>query len=195
MSTAALLDDARAALADAPREALGELVEPRRVLGIARAAAHRPPRRRLAPRACCSSPTTPCSPRATSSAPGRRRRAGFTAESQRRRAELAAAARRGGFAEGETVHIGWRMLDLDAVDRGAASGPLALRDGVPSVRWSAAGGYVPLDAYLDERIELLRHPPAGRVRRQAGPNARAKARSSRAGSVTDAASTRPAMAS
>ena len=88
-------------------------------------------------------------------------RRGFTAESQRRRAELAAAARRGGFAEGEVVHIGWRELDVDAVDRGTASGPLALREGVPSVRWSAVRGYMPLAAYLDERIELLRHPPAG----------------------------------
>jgi hypothetical protein len=88
-------------------------------------------------------------------------RRGFAAESQRRRAELAAAARRGGLEEGESVHIGWMQLDADGVDRGAASGPLALRDGVPSVRWSAAGGYVPLAAYLDERIELLRHPPLG----------------------------------
>jgi hypothetical protein len=38
---------------------------------------------------------------------------------------------------------------------------LALQDGVPSVRWSPAAGLVPLAAYLDERIELLRHPPAG----------------------------------
>ena len=56
---------------------------------------------------------------------------GFTAESQRARAELAAAARRGGFAEGEAVHVGWRMLHPDALAEGEASGPLALRDGVP----------------------------------------------------------------
>ncbi len=86
---------------------------------------------------------------------------GYTAESQRARAQLAAAARRGGFAEGETVHVGWRMLDLDAVGRGEVSGPLALRDGIPSVRWSAAGLYVPLAGYLDERIALLLDPPAG----------------------------------
>jgi len=29
------------------------------------------------------------------------------------------------------------------------------------VRWSAAGGYVPLDAYLRERVELLTNPPQG----------------------------------
>ena len=88
---------------------------------------------------------------------------GYTAESQRRRSELAAAARRGGFEEGETFHIGWRMLDPSALDRGevAASDPLALVDGVASIRWSAAGGFMPLERYLDERVGLLLDPPAG----------------------------------
>ena len=84
---------------------------------------------------------------------------GYTAQSQRRRAELAAAASRGGFADGATVHIGWRALDPVAVDRGEASGPLALADGVVSIRWSAAGGYMPLERYLAERIALLLEPP------------------------------------
>ena len=110
---------------------------------------------------------------------------GYTAESQRRRSELAAAARRGGFAEGQAVHIGWRMLDLDAVAGGEASGPLALQDGVPSVRWSAAGAYVPLDAYLRERIALLLRP-AGRgvavelSRRRVRTRARRRAAAGRA---------------
>jgi hypothetical protein len=160
MSIAALLEDARAALTGVQREALGELRESRRVLGIAR-------RARIVRIGdawhlgvlLLGSDTlfaTGDVIRARQEAPR-----GFTAESQRARAELAAAARRGGFAEGETVHIGWRMLDPDAILRGAASGPLVLTDGVPSVRWSAAGGYVPLDAYLRERVELLRNPPAG----------------------------------
>lgn len=84
--------------------------------------------------------------------PGRR---GYTAESARARAERRAEALRGGFAAGETVHVGWVELDPDAVDAGESSGPLALIDGVPSVRWSTAGGYMPLDAYLRERIALL----------------------------------------
>ena len=129
------------------------------MLGIARASADRARRDAPGISACCCSTTTPCSPPATSSAPAPEAPRGFTAESQRARAELAAAASRGGFAEGETVHVGWRMLDLDAVARGEASGPLAWRDGVPSVRWSAAGGCVPLAAYLDERIALLLDPP------------------------------------
>ena len=85
--------------------------------------------------------------------PGRR---GYTAESARERAERRALALRGGFAEGDVVHIGWSVIDVDAVDAGGASGPLASVDGVPSVRWSTAGGWMPLEAYLRERVELLR---------------------------------------
>lgn len=82
-------------------------------------------------------------------------RRGYAAESARARAERRAEASRGGFANGETVHVGWTPIDLAAVAAGGPSGPLALVDGVPSVRWSAAGGYMPLEAYLRERIALL----------------------------------------
>ncbi|WP_247631172.1 glutaminase [Microbacterium croceum] len=85
--------------------------------------------------------------------PGRR---GYTAESARERAVRREEALRGGFAEGEVVHVGWSIIDVDAVDAGGSSGPLALIDGVPQVRWSAAGGHMPLGAYLRERVELLR---------------------------------------
>ena len=160
MSAAAVLDAARARLAGAPREALGELVVPRRMLGLGRS-----PRivRRAEAWHLGVLLLTDDAVLATGDIVRAREevRRGFAAESQRRRAELDAAARRGGIAEGEVVHVGWERLDVEAVDRGAASGPLALRDGVPSVRWSAAGGYVPLAAYLDERIELLMHPPGG----------------------------------
>lgn len=81
-------------------------------------------------------------------------RRGYTAESARARAERRGQARRGGFAEGEVVHVGWQVLDVVAVDAGAASGPLALLDGVPHIRWSASGSLVPLAGYLDERIAL-----------------------------------------
>lgn len=89
--------------------------------------------------------------------PGRR---GYTAESARQRAERRAEALRGGFAEGDVVHVGWSVIDVTAVDAGAASGPLALVDGVPAVRWSSAGGFMPLEAYLRERVALLRDAPA-----------------------------------
>lgn len=82
-------------------------------------------------------------------------RRGYTAESARDRAERRAQARRGGFAEGEVVHVGWEVLDVAAVDAGGASGPLETVDGVPSVRWSPGGALVPLRGYLDERIALL----------------------------------------
>lgn len=86
--------------------------------------------------------------------PGRR---GYTAESARARATRRQLALRGGFDEGDVVHVGWSVIDVDAVDAGGSSGPLALRDGVPMVRWSSAGAYMPLDAYLRERIDLMRN--------------------------------------
>jgi hypothetical protein len=162
VSIGPLLDAARARLALAPREALGELVAPRRILGIGRA-----PRIVRAGTAWHLGALllTEDALLATGEILRARSEAirGYTAESQRRRSELAAAARRGGFEEGETFHIGWRMLDPSALDRGevAASDPLALVDGVASIRWSAAGGFMPLERYLDERVGLLLDPPAG----------------------------------
>ncbi|REJ07844.1 glutaminase [Microbacterium bovistercoris] len=86
-------------------------------------------------------------------------RRGYAAESARARADRRAQARRGGFGEGEIVHVGWTALDVAAVDAGGASGPLLVADGVPSVRWSAAG-VMPLEVYLNEQIEL-RYPGSG----------------------------------
>ncbi|WP_295784780.1 glutaminase [uncultured Microbacterium sp.] len=151
-----LLREARERLVDAPRERIGDLQEGRRLLGIPRPS-------RIAPRGSAWHLgvllLTDGDVLATGDIVRARAevRRGFAAESQRRRAELAAAAARGGVPEGETVHIGWRVLDLDALD--ARSAPLAVRDGEVLVRWSTAGGYMPLARYLDERIELLRHPP------------------------------------
>lgn len=157
MSTLELLDAARIRLAaaGAPREALGELVVPRRILGVARA-----PRieRRGSAWHLGALLLTDDAVLATGEVVRARQEArrGYTAESQRQRSELAAAARRGGFAEGETVHLGWRVLRPDTPDA-----PLALHDGIPSIRWSAAGGLMPLEAYLAERVSLLLDPPAG----------------------------------
>ncbi|AZC13065.1 glutaminase [Microbacterium sp. ABRD28] len=155
-----LLAAARTRLADAPREGLGELLPPRRLLGIPRA-----PRivRRGAAWHLGTLLLTDDELLATGDILRARAevRRGFTAESQRQRAALAAAARRGGFAEGETVHVGWQRLDLDAIGRGVASGPVKMVDDEPCVRWSATGGYVPLAGYLDERVGLLIDPPGG----------------------------------
>ncbi|WP_460776193.1 glutaminase [Microbacterium sp. GXF7504] len=155
-----LLAEARSRLAGAPRERLGMLRTPRRILGIARA-----PRIEPAGDAWHLGVLllTDDALLATGEIVRAREEArrGFAAESQRERAAVAAAAFRGGFAEGETVHLDWQPIDLDAVARGGASGPVALVDGIPSVRWSAGGGYQPLAGYLRERVELLVSPPQG----------------------------------
>lgn len=155
-----LLDDARRRLADAPREAIGVLVQPRRMLGIARAPRVERHGSAWHLGALLLTDDGLLAVGAIVRARAEVRR-GYAAQSQRERAGLAAAARRGGFAEGETVHLDWQAIDLDAVAGGAASGPLRVVDGVPEVRWSAAGGYQPLARYLDERIALLLDPPAG----------------------------------
>ena len=155
-----LLADARARLAGAPRERLGMLRTPRRILGLGRA-----PRIEPVGAAWHLGVLLLTEDRllATGEIVRAREEArrGFTAESQRERAAVAAAAFRGGFAEGETVHLDWREIDLDALAAGTASGPVALVDGVPSVRWSAGGAFMPLAGYLRERVDLLVSPPQG----------------------------------
>lgn len=152
----ALLNDARQRLADARRETLGERREPRRILGLARAT-------RIVPagRAWHLGVLLLTDDAVLATGEVVRARAdairGYTAESQRARAERAAEASRGGFADGESVHIGWETIDLEVVT--AHSRPIAVRGGIPLVRWSAAGGEMPLAAYLDDRIDLLTHPP------------------------------------
>ncbi|QEW02009.1 glutaminase [Microbacterium lushaniae] len=151
-----LLARARDRLDEAPQERLGELRQPRRILGIARSP-------RIVP-AGSAWPLgvlllTQDAVLATGEVVRARTEAvrGYTAESQRARAGLAHAASRGGFADGETVHVGW--VRLDPRDLRADTVPLAVQEGLPVVRWSAAGGYLPLSRYLDERIDLLRSPP------------------------------------
>jgi hypothetical protein len=156
----ALLAAARSALTGVPRERLGALIPARRVLGITR-------QPRISPVGDAwhlgvllvgeeELWATGDILRAREGAPR-----GFTAESQRERAALAAAAFRGGFREGETVHVGQSAIDVAAVQRGVASGPLLVQDGVVTVRWSAAGNPRALGAYVDEHIALLREPPRG----------------------------------
>ena len=156
-----LLDAARARLAAAgvPRERLGEIVRPRVLAGmrapkiVSRDAAWRVGVLLLGERDVYAAGNV-----VRAGDPGRR---GFASDAARVRAEVAAAATRGGFADGETVHLDWKVLDLTALAQGEATGPLALVDGTPSIRWSPAAGLVPLAGYLDERIALLLHPPQG----------------------------------
>lgn len=77
-------------------------------------------------------------------------RRGYTAESQRERAAIRGMAFRGGFAEGETFHYDARAVDDEHPD------PLVRQGDRILVRWSPAGFLAPLEAYLDERIQLAR---------------------------------------
>lgn len=158
---ATLLNAARARLAaaDAPRERLGEVVRPR-VFGGLRAPkiVPRGDAWRLGVLLVGESAAYAAGNVVRAGDPGRR---GFASDAARARAEVAAAATRGGFGDGETVHLDWKVLDLAALGRGEPTGPLALVDGTPSIRWSPAAGHVPLAGYLDERIALLLQPPQG----------------------------------
>ena len=150
MTASALLTQAVGDLAGAPREGLGEERESRwrgrRIVRVG-AAWH------LGVLLLTETHALATAEVLRAADPGRR---GYTAESARERAVRREEALRGGFDEGEVVHVGWSIIDVDAVDAGESSGPLALIEGVPMVRWSAAGGYMPLEAYLRERVELLR---------------------------------------
>ncbi|MFG6402160.1 MULTISPECIES: glutaminase [unclassified Microbacterium] len=153
-----ILDGVRRRLVGVPREGLGDLRAARRTLGFPRAARIVPAGEAWHLGALLVTDEGIAATGDIVRAHEEVRR-GFTAESQRRRAELAGAARRGGFAEGQIVHVGWRLLDLDRVD--ATTSPLLLSGDTPMVRWSATGAPAPLQRYLDERVELLQHPPAG----------------------------------
>ncbi len=149
-TTAELLSDARIALAGVPKEGLGEEKHSRfrgdRIVRIGEAW-HVGVLLLTEEHALATAEVL----RAADA--GRR---GYTAESARERAARRELALKGGFGEGEVAHIGWSVIDVEAVDAGGSSGPLALIDGVPQVRWSAAGGYMSLEAYLAERVALLR---------------------------------------
>ncbi|WP_217181131.1 hypothetical protein [Streptomyces sp. AC495_CC817] len=145
-----MLDDARGALAGAPKEGLGEERTSRwrghRIVRVGEAW-------HLGVLLLTDEHALATAEVVRAADPGRR---GYTAESARDRAERRALALKGGFAAGEVAHVGWSVIDVAAVDAGGASGPLAMIEGVPSVRWSTAGGFMPLEGYLRERIELLR---------------------------------------
>jgi hypothetical protein len=91
-------------------------------------------------------------------------RPAYQSESAEIRRAYRAAAFRGPFERGETVNFDATPIALDADALRASTGPLFLRDGASMVRWSPAaddGSAVPLAAYLDDRLELLIHPPEG----------------------------------
>lgn len=147
-SASRLLSDARLALVGVPREGLGEERSSRwrgdRIVRVG-AAWH------LGVLLLTDDRVLATAEVLRAADPGRR---GYTAESARARAARRQLALKGGFAEGEVVHIGWSVIDADAVDAGGASGPLRQVGGVAQVRWSGSS-YRPLEAYLGEQVDLL----------------------------------------
>lgn len=147
--------EVRSQLHDLPTELLGEYRAAKRVLGIPRAARivavgqawH------LGALLVTADAVLATGDVARSLEPSRK---GYTALSARERDELRFAAYRGGVPEGRAVHYNWTPIDFSALADGGASGPLAVQDGRLMIRWSAAGGYAPLDGYVRERIELAR---------------------------------------
>lgn len=74
-----------------------------------------------------------------------------------RKADRMAAAR-GRFEPGEVVNYRYTPIDIDGDSLRTSAGPVQAIDGVPMVRWQLGGGtpgLMPLDAYLDERFDLL----------------------------------------
>jgi hypothetical protein len=74
-----------------------------------------------------------------------------------RKADRLAAAR-GKFETGEVVNYRYTPIGVDAESLREGNGVLLLVDGVVMVRWDRAGGTrgtTALDAYLDERFDLL----------------------------------------
>jgi hypothetical protein len=71
-----------------------------------------------------------------------------------------AAAHAGKFVEGDTVNFDTAAIDLERLD--ATSAPLLIDDGRVLVRWNATfpGQTRPLDAYLADRVGLLVDPPS-----------------------------------
>lgn len=91
--------------------------------------------------------------------PGRTQYVSLSAETRR---AYRAAAERGHFRNGETVDFDAAPIELTVEALRRSPGPLLLRGGRPLVRWSAASDRtVDFHSYLDERVDLLIHPPDG----------------------------------
>jgi hypothetical protein len=87
---------------------------------------------------------------------------GHVAASTEERREVRAAAFRGPFEAGATVNYDAAPIDLAALE--GAAGPLFTRGGRALVRWSVSAGddaARELHPYLEERLDLLLHPPQG----------------------------------
>ncbi|UOQ87812.1 hypothetical protein MUN74_10905 [Agromyces endophyticus] len=151
------------AAAGARTEVLAELVEPKRVLGIARAPRMAQLGRvwRLGVLLVASDGSAYATGHVVrAELPARR---SVLADSVAEHRAWQAAAVRGGIAEGETVDFDAAPVDLDTLGRDGVSGPLVVRDGDAFVRWNPnqPDALAELERYLADRVGLLVEPPAG----------------------------------
>lgn len=153
----------RLSAAGGREEWLGEVVLPRRVLGISRQP--RIDRRgrvwRLGALLLAADGTVHATGTTTRvDEPGRPQHLSSTAE---RRREQRRAALAGGFEPGDVVNHGTAPLAIDASLLRAGRGAILHADeGTVWVRWGrSAFERTPLAAYLDDQVDLLEHPPAG----------------------------------
>ena len=145
-------------------EAVGEFVPARRVLGFQRRSAMRPLGRAWHLGVLLLQPDLVVRAVAGITRAVEPGHPGHVALSIEDRREHKAAAFRGPFERGEVVHYDAAVIPLEAAALRAATGPLLLRDGRVLVIWSAtvgAAGARDLEPYLDERVDLLLHPPQG----------------------------------
>lgn len=147
-------DAIRARLAGLPTELIGDFRPAKKVLGIPRAARIVPVGEawHLGALLVTSDAVLATGDITRSREPSRR---GYSAQSARERDELRFTAYRGGVPDGRAVHYNWTPLDLDELSSTGSAGPLSVRDGELMIRWSKAGSFAPVQAYLDERIALL----------------------------------------
>ncbi|WP_437584574.1 hypothetical protein ACSAGD_04705 [Paramicrobacterium sp. CJ85] len=88
----------------------------------------------------------------------------YQAQSMEVRREYRAAAMRSQYAEGTTINLNATPITLTPKGIAESGGPLVLHNGEVRVRWSAHvddSAALPVRSYLDERVELLLHPPEG----------------------------------
>lgn len=140
-------------------EALARWVQPKRVLGVARPPALKPLGRvwRLGVLLLGHDGAlygTGINTRVTE--PGRPQNLHLAVEERRAYRE---AALKAGYAIGEVVNHDVTPINLATIQD--ATGPVVIDGNVLCVRWSPAGGLVPFEDYVAERVELALHPPEG----------------------------------
>ncbi|MEO6944000.1 MAG: hypothetical protein ABI053_04725 [Lacisediminihabitans sp.] len=88
----------------------------------------------------------------------------FQSAAVEKRRAYRVTAMRSGLPKGEAVNFDTTVIELDAAQLRASTGPLFLRGDKPFVRWSLSqsdDSALALDSYLRDRVSLLVDPPEG----------------------------------